>query len=137
LPVIFKTAKWQRRYLVDGCVVNPVSVSVLKDMGADFIIAVNVIIKPGDRARNARLEERVHKETREVEEPGIFSMMMQLVNVASYQVVKSSLIGADLVIEPKVAGIGFGDFRRARECIFQGELAAHDSVQEIKRRLAD
>jgi len=112
-------------------------VSVLKDMGADFIIAVNVIIKPGDRARNAHLEERVHEETGEVEEPNIFNIMMQLVNVASYQVVKSSLSGAGVVIEPKVAGIGFGNFRRARECIFQGELAAQDSVQEIKRRLAD
>jgi len=137
LPVIFKAARWQGRYLVDGGVVNPVPVSVLKDMGADFIIAVNVIIKPSDRAGNAHLEERVQKEMGEVKEPGIFSMMMQLVNVASYQVVKSSLSGADIVIEPKVAGIGFGDFRRARECIFQGELAAQDSVQEIKRQLAD
>lgn len=137
LPVIFKAARWQGRYLVDGGVVNPVPVSVLKDMGADFITAVNVITKPSDRAGNAHLEERVQKETGEVKEPGIFSMMMQLVNVASYQVVKSSLSGADIVIEPEVVGIGFGDFRRARECIYQGELAAQDSVQEIKRRLAD
>jgi NTE family protein len=135
LPVIFKAARWQGRYLVDGGVVNPVPVSVLKDMGADFIIAVNVISKPSDRAGNDHLEERGQKEMREIKEPGIFSMMMRLVNVASYQVVKSGLIGADVVIEPKVASIGFADFHRARECIFQGELAAQDSVQEIKRRL--
>jgi len=137
LPVIFKAARWQGRYLVDGGVVNPVPVSVLKDMGADFIIAVNVISKPSDRAGNDHLEERGQKEIGEIKEPGIFSMMMRLVNVASYQVVKSGLIGADVVIEPKVASIGFADFHRARECIFQGELAAQDSVQEIKRRLAD
>jgi len=137
LPVIFKAARWQGRYLVDGGVVNPVPVSVLKDMGADFIIAVNVISKPSDRAGNDHLEERGQKEIGEIKEPGIFSMMMRLVNVASYQVVKSGLIGADVVIEPKVASIGFADFHRARECIFQGELAAQDFVQEIKRRLAD
>jgi len=137
LPVIFKVARWHGRYLVDGGVVNPVPVSVLKDMGADLIIASNVITKPVDRVRNTQSEAEVQKDTGKVKEPNIFNIMMQFVNVASYQVVKSSLSGTDVVIGPKVAGIGFGDFRHARECIFQGELAAQDSVQEIKRRLVD
>ena len=35
--------RWEGRYLVDGGVVNPVPVNVLKRMDAGFIIAVNVI----------------------------------------------------------------------------------------------
>ena len=43
IPAIFTVAKWRGRYLVDGSLANPVPVNVLREMGADFIIAVNVI----------------------------------------------------------------------------------------------
>ena len=43
IPGIFSIVKTGGRYLVDGGLVNPVPVSVLKKMGADFIIAVNVL----------------------------------------------------------------------------------------------
>jgi len=35
IPALFAVAKLQGRYLVDGGLVNPVPVSVLKEMGAD------------------------------------------------------------------------------------------------------
>ncbi len=136
LPVIFRAARWHGRYLVDGGVVNPVPVSVLKDMGADFIIASNVVIKPADRVQNTQLEEEVQKEVVKAKEPNIFNIVMQLVNITSYQAVKSSLNGADIVIKPRVADIGVGDFGNARKCIYQGKLAAQASVPEIKRLLA-
>ncbi|GAI52986.1 unnamed protein product, partial [marine sediment metagenome] len=53
----------------------------------------------------------------------------------AYQSLKSSLAGADVVIEPQVASIGYFDFHRARECILQGELAAQNLIPEIKRLL--
>jgi NTE family protein len=127
-PVIFSVVKWQGRYLVDGALVNPVPVSVLKGMGADFTIAVNVI---------PNMRDRVHKEPiKDFKEPNIFSIMMRTIHIAGYQAVETSLKGADVVIKPKVAYIGFGDMHRARECIVQGELAAQASISEIKRRLA-
>ena len=136
LPVIFKVAEQHGRYLVDGGVVNPVPVSVLKDMSADFIIASNVIVKPVDRVRNTQTEAEVQKNTAKTEAPNIFNIMTQLVNITSYQTVKSSLSGADIVIGPNVADIGFADFKNARECIHQGELAAQASMPEIKRLMA-
>ncbi len=41
------------RYLVDGAIAKPMPVSVLKGMGADFIIAVNTT--PG-------VQERLHED---------------------------------------------------------------------------
>jgi len=120
LPVLFTVAKWEGRYLVDGGLVSPVPVSVLKTMGADFIIAVNVMPYRG---------------MRETKEPNIFSVIMQTFHIASYQMIKSSLSGADIVIEPQVGHIAFADFHRAEECILQGELAAQDSIPEIKRHI--
>ena len=43
IPIVFTPTKLGNRYLVDGGLVNPVPMSILKGMGADFIIAVNVM----------------------------------------------------------------------------------------------
>ena len=42
LPVIFTPVKWQGRFLVDGGVLNPLPVNVVRKMGAEIVIAVNV-----------------------------------------------------------------------------------------------
>lgn len=136
LPVIFRAARLQGRYLVDGGVVNPVPVSALKDMGAGFIIASNVVLKPFDRIRHTQTEGEVHGNAINAGEPNIFNTMTQFINITSYQAVKSSLVGADIVIKPDVSDIGFSDFKNACQCIFQGELAAQSSMPEIKRLLA-
>ncbi len=46
IPVVFPPISYKGRYLVDGGLVNVVPVSVCRDMGADFIIGVNVIPDP-------------------------------------------------------------------------------------------
>ena len=125
IPVIFTVVKWKGRYLVDGSLVNPVPVSVLKDMGADLIIAVNVIPTIRDRAQRVK----------RIKEPHIISIIMQSLYIASYSLVRSSLEDADIVIEPQMADITYGDFYRAEECILQGALATQGSTLEIKRQL--
>ena len=127
IPVIFTAVKWQDRYLVDGGLVNPVPVNTVKEMGADFIIAVNVIPDMGDRTQQVK----------ELKKPNIFNVMLQSIYIATYSVVRASLEGADIVIEPQLTHIGYGDFHRIRECIAQGELAAQDSISKIKEQLPE
>ena len=129
IPVILPVFKWQGRYLVDGSSVTPVPVSLLKRMGADFIIAVNVIPDVYSRVELANEGHTEEKAT------NIFSVIMQIINIPIYRVVEYSLSGADVVIEPQVASIGHFDFHRTQECILQGELATQASVLEIKRQL--
>ncbi len=130
LPVIFRATKWRGRYLVDGTLVTPVPVRVLKDMGADFVIAVNVLHHPG-RTTSSQPEE-----TTKTKEPNIFNVMIQTVDILASHLVESSLSGADVVIEPDMAGIGLAGFHQAEECIRRGGLAAQKSIPEIKRRLS-
>jgi len=131
IPVIFTIISWQDRYLIDGTLVNPVPVSVLKEMGADFIIAVNVtpaslkVAQPTGR----RMEKGLKA-------PNILSAMIQSINIASASLVRSCLEGADIVIQPEVAHIHPGDFHRVQECIELGERAARAAIPEIKRLLA-
>ena len=129
IPVILTAVKRRGRYLVDGALVNPVPVSILREMGADFIIAVNV---------TPLVSERIHRlseEGLEAKEPNIFTVIMQIIHIIGYQAVKSSLVGADVIIEPQVTHIGWFDFHRAPECILQGELAVQDSIPKIKKQL--
>lgn len=42
IPGIFTPVKKKGTFLVDGGVVNPVPVSVVREMGADFVIAVDL-----------------------------------------------------------------------------------------------
>jgi len=122
-PIILPMFKWDGRYVIDGGVVNPVPVSVLREMGANFIIAVNVI---PDRSK--RLKPMGKK-------PSTLTLIQQLFHIGRYQTVKASLVGADIVIAPQVKHIGFGGFHRAAESIALGEVAAQESMPELKRLL--
>ncbi|MDP8216198.1 MAG: patatin-like phospholipase family protein [Candidatus Kaelpia imicola] len=45
MPVVFMPVKFKDRFLIDGGVVNPIPVNVAKNMGAEIVIACNVIRK--------------------------------------------------------------------------------------------
>ena len=130
IPAIFTVVKWQGRYLVDGGLVNPVPVNVVKQMGADFIIAVNVVPDVADRANWVD-----KKPAAGFKEPNIIHIIMQSIYIGTYSLVSHSLEGADIVIEPRVADIAYGDLHRATECILRGEVATQDAIPEIKRKL--
>ncbi len=49
IPAIIMPVKLKGRFLVDGGMVNPVPVSVVRDMGATFVIACNTVHKPRRR----------------------------------------------------------------------------------------
>ena len=126
IPVIFTVVKKEGRYLVDGGLTDPVPVDILREMGADYVIAVNVI--PDVKARTKRAKE--------VKEPNIVNVIFQSLYISTYSVVKASLEEADIAIEPQVVAITYSDFHRAEECIAKGAIAARQSIPEIKNQLA-
>jgi len=59
MPMIFTPVKWRGRFLVDGGVVNPMPVDVVRNMGAEIVIAVNTVgIAQQKRRRQATKEVR-------------------------------------------------------------------------------
>ena len=117
-PVMVAVARWQGRYLADGAMVNPVPVSPLKEMGADFTIAVNVI---------------PHRVTGQSRGLNIITIIMQVMNISSNRLVKYCINSADMVIEPQVGNVRAFDYHRIDECIEAGRLAAQQSIPGIKR----
>lgn len=47
IPGVFTPVKHRGKYLVDGGLLNPVPVSAVREMGADFVIGVDVNLAPG------------------------------------------------------------------------------------------
>jgi len=123
IPVMFNVVERDGRYLIDGGLINPVPVSVVRAMGADFVIAVNVL--PDE----SKLKQ-------DVKDPNIFTVIMQTLHLASYRGVKLSLVGADAVIEPDVAHISALDLHRSDECYWLGYMATRDAIKGIKTKLA-
>jgi len=132
IPGIFTVVKREGRYLVDGGLTTPVPVNVVRQMGADFIIAVNVNPDVSDRmGKSSQKRLKAHKE------PNIFQIMMQSIYITTYSLARSSLGEADIVIEPDMPNIGAGDFQKADEMISRGQQAAREALPEIKRKLAE
>jgi len=132
VPGIFSVAKRGDRYLVDGGLTTPVPVDTVRQMGADFIIAVNVNPRVTDR-----IGQSTEKRIKARKEPNIFHIMMQSIYITTYTVARNSLADADIVIEPDLKGIGAADFQKASEMILMGQDAAADAIPGIKRKLGE
>ena len=132
LPGIFTLVKCEGRYLVDGGLTTPVPVEVVRRMGADFIIAVNV-----NPDVSVRLDKTTVKLKKAQKSPNIFQVLMQSIYITTHSLACSSLENADIVIEPDTADISAGEFDRTPELITLGEMAAAEAVPEIKRKLAE
>jgi NTE family protein len=132
IPGIFTVVKREGRHLVDGGLTTPVPVRVTRQMGADFIIAVNV--NPDISSRMGRTGQKrveAHKE------PNIFQIMIQSIYITTNAVARHSLEEADIIIEPDLTNIGAGDFQKAGELIIQGQQAAREAMPELKRKLGE
>jgi NTE family protein len=130
IPILFKTVKLDGRYLVDGGLVNEVPTRVVRHLGADFVIAVNVI------PRQVRRPKRKEHEDPESKPPGLMTVILNTFDIASMCRAETSIAGADMVIEPQTAGYTSTDFAEAAGLILQGEMCAIDAVLDIKRRMA-
>lgn len=84
VPVVFEPVKHRGKLLVDGGLSNPVPVNLLKEMGADKIIAVNLYHR----------HEFVDKS---------FTMptvVLRASRIAVHNLAKHSLYGADIIMNP-------------------------------------
>jgi NTE family protein len=132
IPGIFTVVKREGRHLVDGGLTTPVPVNVVRQMGADFIIAVNV-----NPDISSRMGPTSQKRIEAHKEPNIFQIMLQSIYITTNAVARHSLAEADIIIEPDLTSIGAGDFQKAQELITQGEQAARAAMPEIKRKLGN
>jgi NTE family protein len=118
IPNVFLPTVIAGKRYVDGGLVSPVPVSAAREMGADFVIAVDISARP--RAGSAT---------------GYLSILDQSVNIMSVAALAQELKQADVVIRPQVQNIGSTAFDSRREAIAAGEKAALQAVPVIRSLL--
>ncbi len=123
IPTIFTPVEWGDSLLVDGGVVNNLPVDIVKKMGADVVIAVNV---------------GTPKFSRE-ELNSIIPILEQTLNLASYKKEKETIALADVVITPDLKNFGVSSFSSDEidSILTQGDIAANYGINDclsIKRK---
>lgn len=130
IPGIFVPARREGRYLVDGGLLNHLPVNVAREMGADFVIAVNVFPQ---RIPHTEIE---HDDAMpDTVAQSMIKVLLQSFYIAAGERLKRSEQLADVVIRPEVSYLGAEDFGRVKEFIVQGEIAAEEVIPDLKRRL--
>lgn len=118
IPGIFVPERIGGRLLVDGGVIDRVPVSVVKDMGADIVIAVDV----------AQVK-------RDQDIMSIYDVIIQSLDILQMELVKSREFAADIMIRPRVEQYNSRAFTDISEIISIGEEAAKQNMNRIKESI--
>ena len=129
IPGILVPTAVEGRCLVDGGITNPVPADILQDMGAKFIIAVNVLTAPQGRIQSTdSSKERVM-----VNAPNIFNTLIQSIYIMEHEIIKQRVLKADIIIIPDVSHIEVFEFNRGEETILAGYRAASSILPKLQR----
>ena len=118
VPSVFQPVKIGAKTYVDGGLVAPVPVRFVRDMGADFIIAVNISTQADTQATTSSLD-----------------VLMQTFSIMGQRINHFELKGADIVITPALGKMGSADFNGRNLAILAGEQAAASVMPQIKAKL--
>ena len=120
IPGVFEAVAIGKAHYVDGGVVSPVPVDAARELGADFVIAVDIGSKADGIASPASMVGNVN----------------QSIKIMGQKLGAQELARADIVIRPKVNDIGAADFAQRNRAILEGERAAQAALPQIRARLA-
>jgi len=118
VPSIFQPVRIGTHTYVDGGLVSPVPAKFARDMGADFVIAVN-ISSQADVLTNS----------------GSLDVLLQTFTIMGQRINRYELKEADVVIQPGLAAMKGNDFNGRNMAIMAGEKATVAAMGEIKRKL--
>lgn len=121
LPVLVDTWEHEGRFLVDGGIVNPLPASVLRDRGADIVIASSVV-QPMRDSFSGRKDRR----------PNILQVVFNMFSAMEAEVIEKQLPLIDVLIHHKVAAKHSLDFEQVNDLVRMGEETARQMLPEIK-----
>ena len=143
IPGIFKPVPYGSMLLIDGGVVNPVPVSVARDLGADIVIAVDVSAKikkdkktsGGFSGGGMKTSEGKGDPAEKI--PGIFEIFMGAITIMGTEInaMRMHRENPEIVISPMVNHLGLLDFHKYSLGVIEGERAAREELFHIKRLL--
>lgn len=118
VPSVFQPVKIGERMYVDGGLVSPVPVRFARQMGADFVIAVNISAQPDAQSAASTMD-----------------VLLQTFTIMGHSINHYELKDADIVIQPKLGSMKGNDFPSRNLAILAGEQATAAAMQEIRQKL--
>ncbi|PEB55167.1 esterase [Bacillus pseudomycoides] len=114
VPGVFVPEKIDGRLLVDGGVIDRIPVSVVKELGADIVIAVDVSpIKINGEVTS------------------IYDVIMQSIEIMQHELIVNRQIASDLMMRPAVERFSSRAFTNIEDIIQVGEEEAEKHIQDI------
>ncbi|WP_026075898.1 patatin-like phospholipase family protein [Noviherbaspirillum massiliense] len=118
VPSVFQPVKIGSHTYVDGGLVSPVPVRFAREMGADFVIAVNISAQPEMQPSDSS-----------------FDVLLQTFAIMGKSINQYELKDADIVLQPKLGSMKGNDFPSRNLAILAGEQVASAAIPEIKQKL--
>ena len=118
VPGVFQPVAIGGRTYVDGGLVAPVPVRFAKEMGAEFIIAVNISSATEAQAIASNVD-----------------VLMQTFTIMGQRLNQFELKDADIVITPSLGAMGSADFNGRNLAVLAGEQAAAGVMAQLKAKL--
>lgn len=118
IPSIFQPTIINGREYVDGGLISPVPVRYASQMGADFVIAVNISTEPSSQ-----------------DSSGTVGIILQTISIMGQRIDQFELERAQVVIRPELKGMRGTDFKSRSNAILAGEEATLLQMDQIKAKL--
>lgn len=139
VPVVFPPVEWRDRLLVDGGVLNQVPFDIVRQMGADRVIAVHIVHDLSGRSGTETspsghgAEAIVRLLLRRTRWAPIIGMAERSSSIMIREMVKYRLEQAppDLMIEIPLKGVGLFDMEQVDICLRAGEEASRQRLAEL------
>jgi NTE family protein len=119
VPAVFQPVRIAGREYVDGGLVAPVPVKQVREMGANFVIAVDISSDP---------ESNPAGDT--------FQILMQTFTIMGKSINTLALREAEFVVRPPLSGVKSADFGARRRSIEAGRTAMLAQLPLLKSRIA-
>lgn len=119
IPGVFEPVKIGKFLYVDGGVVSPVPVDAARQLGADFVIAVDISTRITGKSPD-----------------NLLGVVNQSITIMGQKLGEQEIARADIVIRPRVNDIGPADFEQRSRAILEGEKAALAALPQIRAKLA-
>jgi NTE family protein len=119
VPGVFQPVRIGEQTYVDGGLVSPVPARFARQMGADFVIAVNISAQPEAQPSLSTMD-----------------MLLQTFAIMGQSINHYELRDADVVIQPRLGSMKGNDFPGRNVAILAGEQAAAGMMTEIRQKLA-
>jgi len=119
VPAVFQPVKIGDREYVDGGLVSPVPVRFARQMGAELVLAVDISSPPEGQATGDAVR-----------------LLLQTFAIMGKSINAFELRDADVVLRPKLQGVGSADFASRQRAITAGRDAALAGLAELRARIA-